>query len=67
MAQKEKFSDIHPNYKCAKFQQGPTIFRLSRLPESFRTYGQTDTQAHSDTNLSPVEYSTEHIQDIQNI
>ena len=29
---KKKNPGFHPNYKCAKFQQGPTNFRLSRLP-----------------------------------
>ena len=40
--QKSKFSksektplDIHPRNKCIKFQQNPTIFEVSRLPQSF--------------------------------
>ena len=27
--------DIHPRTKCAKFQPNPTIFEVSRLPQSF--------------------------------
>ena len=40
--------DIHPRNKCAKFQPNRTIFEVSRLPQSFGTYTQTDT--HTDTH-----------------
>ena len=41
---------IHPRNKCTKFQPNPTIFRLSRLPQSFSAYGQTDRQTDRQTN-----------------
>jgi len=34
---KKKSQDIHPTYKCGKFQHDWAIVDFSTLPQSFRT------------------------------
>ena len=46
--------DIYPRNKCAKFQPNPTIFEVSRLPQSiWDTH--TDTDTHTGQTSSNFE------------
>ena len=49
---------IRPRNKCAKFQPNPTIFEVSRLPQSFKG---TDTHTHTQTFSDPSSTEVENI------
>ena len=52
----KKNPDIYRN-KCAKFQPNPTIFEVSRLPQSIlgQTHTQTNTHRHTFSDSSSTE------------
>ena len=49
---KKNTTDIHQRKKCAKFKPNPTIFEISRLPQSI---WDKHTQIFSDSSSTEVE------------
>ena len=60
---------IYPRNKCAKFQPNPSIFEVSRLPQSFWDIHTTDRQTdrHIDRQTDRQTFSDSSSTEVENI